>query len=1024
MTTELKKGRILESGFEILEVKELPELDAQGIWARHRKSGAEVFHVCNDDKENLFCFAFATPPKDSSGAAHILEHSVLCGSELYPLKDAFIVLAQGSLQTFLNAWTFPDKTVYPASSVNEQDYFNLMSVYADAVFRPLLSEWTFMQEGHRLFFKTGGKNKGGKHKEPKVLKDPKVLKELTDLRITGVVYNEMKGAYSSLETYAAHWSVKAVLPGTPYDFESGGDPECIPDLSWEGLRDFHRYYYSPANCRIFLTGNIPTEKQLEFLDNNFFSRLPPGKRNDPIKQTTRWGSPRSCTIHCPAGAEQEPTVLLSWLCGDTCDADETIGLAALTEILLGHDGSPLTRALVDSGLGEDLSPVSGLEAELRETIFCAGLRGVHGSGSNAAKNVEALIFNELKRLERDGIPKEEIEAALLGMEFSHKEIRRSGGPFSLVWMRRSLRAWLHGGTPWDSLLFDPSFSRLKQRLEEDNRYFEKMIRRYLLDNPHRAFIVITPKEGYLEEKEAAMSRQLEHMEESMGGAEKEAIVKKNGRLTRVQEEPDSPEALAAIPHISRTDLSTEIEIISREYADACGVPMLLHPIFTNGITYVDLAFPLDVFRADDYLWFPFFARAAVSAGLPGLDYGEVSSLMARSAGGFFAMLHTSSAAPAAARAEALPTGIIDIRGRDWIIFRLRALDEKIVSSLDLALKLITEADFSDLKRLRDLALEMKNDLDANLAPSGHLYASGCSGRLFSRSQGVDELWNGLDQLLFAHKLINMDTAEISARLESIQARLAGAGLIVNVSAGAPAEAEREIGKRFGFFGSPRPRRSETEDSGSFFSLSDIRKLSSGKGDVFASPSLQVGFAAITFRAEPYNSPLRGAELVLSHQLSTGALWEEIRMKGGAYGAFAQPNNLEGRFSLSSYRDPNPLESLEAFSSIIKSRASRDEILRKDAIEKAVIGAYAPETSPRTPSEKGFVDFLRFLVGIEDSHRTRRLRDLVAVTGDQVDAVLKRLAAEPVPANAVIIAGKPDAEKAAAYLGVKVRDLPV
>ena len=423
MNCELQKGTVTNSGFEILEVIDLPELDATGIWAKHQKSGAEVFHILNDDIENLFSFVFATPSKDSTGAAHILEHSVLCGSASYPLKDAFLVLAQGSLQTFLNAWTFPDKTMYPASSVNEHDYFNLMSVYGDAVFRPLLSEWTFMQEGHHLFFAPDGK-----------------------LNVNGVVYNEMKGAYSSLDAYAGLWSVKAVLPGTPYEFESGGDPERILDLGREGLKEFHRAWYSPANCRVFLAGNIPTGKQLAFLDEKFFSSLPAGSRNEAIKRAERWNSPRSFRIPCPAGAEQKPTVLLSWLCGDAANPDETLALAALAEILLGHDGSPLTRALIDSGLGEDLSPVSGLEGDIRETAFCVGLRGLEKDHEvrgvrglvraepleEAAKEVEALILKVLERLARDGIPKEEIEAALLGMEFSHREIRRSGGHFSLV----------------------------------------------------------------------------------------------------------------------------------------------------------------------------------------------------------------------------------------------------------------------------------------------------------------------------------------------------------------------------------------------------------------------------------------------------------------------------------------------------------------------------------------------------------------------------------------------------------------
>ncbi|MDR0496769.1 MAG: insulinase family protein [Treponema sp.] len=1009
-------GKILESGFEILEVVDLPEFGTNnqkvyGIWARHQKSGAEVFHVKNDDEENLFAFAFATPPTDSTGVAHILEHSVLCGSETYPLKDAFLVLAQGSLQTFLNAWTFPDKTIYPASSANEQDYFNLMSVYGDAVFRPLLSEWTFMQEGHRQFFEPDGK-----------------------LNISGVVYNEMKGAYSSLDAYAGLWSVKSVLPGTPYDFESGGDPECIPNLTWEGLKDFHRSWYSPANCRVFLAGNIPTEKQLAFLDEKLFSSLPAGNRNSPIPRAMRWDSPRSHKIHCPAGAGQKPTVLLSWLCGDATDIDETLALAALAEILLGHDGSPLTRSLMDSGLGEDLSPVSGLEVELRETSFCTGLRGLicetaEKSVEESAKRVESLIMQELERLEREGIPKEEIEATLLGMEFSHREIHRAGGPFSLVWMRRSFRAWLHGCKPWESLLFVRPFTELKQRIEADDRYFEKMIRRYLLDNPHRAFIIINPQEGFLEEKEAELNRRLGEMEASLGAVEKEAILARTAELERVQGTEDSPEALAAIPHLSRTDLKDEIEIIKREYSDADGVPIIVHPLFTNGISYVDLAFPLDVFPPEDYFWFPFFARAAVSMGLPGMDYGEVSSLMARTAGGFHALLQSGSPVPGAASSEALPTGIHDIRGRDWIIFRLKVLDEKINPSLDLALRLITEADFNDFKRLRDLTQEMKNELDSSLAPTGHVYASGFAGRMFSRSRCVGELWNGLDQILFAHKLVNLDVSEISAKLKAIQTKLNGAGLLVNLARGAPAEVEREIGK-FGSFGPPRPRNSASQNREKFIDLSDIKSASDmGKAEIFASPSLQVGFAAISLNAVAYGSPLQAAELVLSHQLSTGALWEEIRMKGGAYAAFARPDHLEGPFSFGTYRDPNPLRSLEAFSSIIRE----DVMICKDSLDKAVIGTYARETHPLTPMEKSWTDFLRFLYGIEDRHRSRRRKDIIAVTDEQIGAVLKRLANEidaenratpEVVHKPVIIAGKTEAEKAAAQLGVEVRYLPV
>ena len=1005
MICTLKENQVLDSDFEILDVRELSELNAIGVWAKHTKCGAEVYHVYNDDKENLFTFAFATPPLDSTGAAHILEHAVLCGSESFPLKDAFLVLAQGSLQTYLNAWTTPDKTLFPASSVNEQDYFNLMAVYGDAVFRPLLSEWTFMQEGQRLTFNPD--------KKPA-------------LEYSGVVYNEMKGAFSSLETYAGHWSIKSVMPDTPYAFESGGDPSFIPDLSWEKLKDFHSLYYTPSNCRIFLAGNIPTEKQLAFLDKYFFSKLPAGNKAALVKRAEAWDKERSIKINCPAGSESKATVLLSWLCNDVLDINESMGLFALTEILLGHDGSPLTRALINSSLGEDLSPVSGLEANIRETSFCAGLRGVNTDKTTideAAKKIEELIKSELKKLIKEGIPKQEIEAALLGMEFSQKEIRRSGGPFSLVWMRRSLRTWLYGAKPWESLLITPPFNELKRRLEEDSNYFEKLISRYLLDNKHCALVIIEPQGSFLKEQNDALKTRLAKLEALMSDADKEALIEKNRELELYQEKDDSPEVLESIPHLSRSDLSSDIEVFKSELGEAAGLPLMMHPVFTNGITYMEMAFPLDIFAPDDYIWLPLFARTVNAMGLPGMDYGEVSNLIARTTGGLHTMLHTSSAAPYSARAAAFPMGILDMAGRDWVIFRLKCLDEKLSAALDLTLKLITSADFSDLNRLWDLVLEMKNDFDSSLAPSGHLYVSGRSGRTFSHSKSVDDLWSGFDQLFFAHKLIKKDVKEISLKLKDIQSKLCEAGVIINIGREAPSLAIKNITDSFGIFGPPKPRKNYEQD---FSSLTHIKLAPDAKGEVFASSSLQVGFAGISHKTVPYASPLQAAELVFSHQLSTGDLWEDIRMKGGAYGAFAHPDHLEGSFAFSTYRDPNPLRSLDAFESIIKESAQKGMENNFDdlALDKAVIGTYSRETRPRSPAEKCITSFLRFLYGIEDSHRKRRLKDIINVKKEDIIAVQQRMALDSENVFPVILDGISGAEKAASRLNAELIMLPV
>ncbi|MDR2185139.1 MAG: insulinase family protein [Treponema sp.] len=1021
MKTTLKTGQILESGFEILDIVDLEELKAGGIWARHR-SGAEVFHILNDDRENLFAFAFVTVPGDSSGAAHILEHSVLCGSQAYPLKDAFLVLAQGSLQTFLNAWTFPDKTLYPASSVNEQDYFNLMSVYGDAVFRPLLSEWAFMQEGHRFIFSSGEEtdHAGTAASAP------------AGLALTGVVYNEMKGAYSSPDTYAGLWSVKSVLPDTPYAFESGGDPEHIPDLSWEALREFHRSRYAPANCRIFLAGNIPTEKQLSFLDRTFLSRLEPGKAAPPVPRAKPWQAPRVLHVPCPAGGDQKSTVFLSWLCGDSAGAAETTALSALSETLLGHDGSPLTRALIESCLGEDLAPVTGLEGELRERIFAVGLRGV---AAGAADQVEALIMGELERLFREGIPKEEIDAALLSMEFSNREIRRSHGPYSLVWLRRSLRGWLHGAKPWESLLFVPNFRELKRRLAADSRYFESLIKKYFLDNRHRALVSVDPEPGYQEKKDAELAARLAEKERALSSGEKRAIMEKAAELERIQEEGDSPEALALIPHLSRKDLSPEIDPVPRTLLDGEGFPLLAHDLFTNGITYADFVLPLDILDPEDYPWLPLLSEIIVSLGLPGMDYGQVSSLLARTTGAFYSMVHTSSMIPGTGRTLASSAGTLDLFGRDWLIFRLKALDEKLGPALDLARRIIVEADFSDLRRIRDMVTEIKNHIDSSLAPGGQNYASSRSGSRASRSRAVSDIWNGLGLFDFIHTIAEYDTAQISRKLAALRDRLVQGGLAAGLTASGETlgAASKAVGDRFRSFGPPQPRNPASEGAEPFLALLKGGMLApilnrpaeteNVKAEVYASSSLQVGFAALSLPAAPYTSPEHAAELVLAHRLSTGALWENIRMKGGAYGVFAQPDGIERVFSLSTYRDPNPLRSLGAFGAVLGEAA--EEWADEESLVKAITGSYAHETRPRTPEEQGAAGFYRFLCGLEDRRRAERLRSLIAVSAGDLRAAAARLAPAAAAGGCpVVVAGNAAAEQAAAKLGVPVKKLPV
>ncbi|MDR2468189.1 MAG: insulinase family protein [Spirochaetaceae bacterium] len=964
------------SNFEILDIVELPEFDARGIHARHCRCGAEVFHVHNNDDENLFAFAFATAIANSTGVAHILEHSVLCGSARYQLKDPFIRLAQGSLQTYLNAWTCPDKTIYPASSVNEADYFNLMAVYGDAVFHPKLEEWTFLQEGRRFEIDDSG-----------------------TFHITGVVYNEMKGAYSSFDEYAQNWALSSVLPGTVYAFDSGGDPEDIPVLSYEQFRAFHAERYAPRNCRVFLAGNISTEKQLAFLNEHFFDGLEPGCRADEIPRVLRWNSPKSYRVDAPAGIETTATVFLAWLCGKTDDVEDPshIDMLALTEALLGHDGSPLLRALVESPLGEDLASVSGFEADIREPIWAAGLRGV--ARETAPEAIEELILGELHRLVHQGIPREEIDAALLALEFSHREVRRAGGPWSLVLMSRALRGWFYGHKPWESMVFQHPFEELKRRLAGNKRFFEELLDERLLSNPHRALVSVIPRENFLEKQEARRAHKLADFAASLSSGQLEELKTKNKELEQIQSAEDSPEACAAIPHISVTNLSGDIETVPRQIIMTDGIPVISTKLWTNGICYCNLAFETLSLTGEEYLYLPLFCHVITALGLPGMDYAEVSSLLARTTGDL-------SASPAIINRIGSSTagGIFadeDIAGRDWVFFRFKCLDEKFDESLALTLRIIREADFSDTRRLGDLFVEFRNDARASLAPHGSSYAAIRATSSFNEARKKIELMSGLTQFIFAGGLSRERAAEIAGTLSTLRDKLLKGRFIVHLTG----EAEKAALKTLETLSAPFARQKPAaQKSGAKVDAA----LCASHDEIFSEPSLQIGFAAMNFSGLPFSSRASLHQLALAHDLSTGLLWETIRMKGGAYGARTDMDSLSGCWYFSTFRDPKPAASLELFPRLLGEIRPPSQ----ETLEKVIIGTYAKIKHPSTNAQKGAADFVRFLSGVTSRMREERLACLLTLSAqDLAEAAASLLRDTPAPRR-IVITGERAAESLA------------
>lgn len=971
---------VLHPEFEHITTDHLPEYRSTGVLLRHRKTGCEVYHVVNDDRENLFAFAFKTLPPDSTGVAHILEHTVLCGSQDFPLKDPFLLLLKGSMSTFLNAFTFPDKTVYPASSTVEKDLFNIMRVYGDAVFFPLLKREMSQQEGHRLQFDGKG-----------------------NLELTGVVLNEMKGAYATHDAIASEWAYRSLFPDTPYANDSGGDPQQIPKLTYDQFVAFHRTYYHPSNTRVFLYGNIPTERYLAFLHDTFLSRFDRLSVEFPVPLQPRWQSPRDLQRTFPVDSsdqcERQSSVTLNWLLCPVTEQRDVLAVGILSEILLGHSGSPLQKVIVESELGEDLSAPTGLETELLELVFSVGMRGTDPHHKEA---IEELVLDELRRLRDDGIPPDIVTGALRKVEFRNREIR-GGGPFGLRLMRRALRGWLHGAPPEGSLRFNDDFEQIKAGLEADPRYFEQLIDRYLLNNPHRTTLVVTPDAEHSAREQQEYRSRLAEVERSLDDGVRSRIENDQQRLAEYQEAPDSPQDVARIPFLERTDVPREIERIDCEALNLEGVDVYRHDVFTNGVVYVDLAFALDDLPLELLPAVPFFTTAVTECGLAGMSYDQLSTQLALSCGGFTARCEVGCHADN-------PDRIVPL-----LFFRLKALEEALPDAIGLATRIMLEADFSNLRRIHDMVTESRNDIRSAVIPAGHAYSMTRAAAVLSPTAAVEEQWKGISQLFY---LISHTGEEGTARLSGAlnvlrdhvinQARLK---IGLTCDAAAAPQALEQVGRLVTSLpaGSPLGPLSLFAD-GPGAGASSAGTANRARMESLLVPS-QVNYVARALRGSPIGTEQQTAEILLGHLMSTGPLWEIIRMKGGAYGAFGSSRGAEQVFVFGSYRDPHITATLAAFRSALEFFSS--SAIDDRGLDLAVLGTVGGELRPFAPGERGLVNFRRILYRVHDDIRQAKRDAMIAITPERLRAAAERLAGNDASAAVVVMGGRDAIEQAAA-----------
>ncbi len=938
-------------GFVVEEIASLPEVRSVAYRLTHKKSGAKLLHLHNEDPENLFAAAFRTPPPDNTGLPHILEHTVLCGSKKYPVKDPFVELLKTSLATFLNAMTYPDKTVYPCASMNEKDYFNLVDVYCDAVFNPLITERHFKQEGHHFNFAEPGNT-------------------ASPLVINGIVYNEMKGAFSDLDGIIQHKTKMSICPDNAYGLESGGDPEYIPALTYEQFVGFHKTYYHPSNSLLFLSGNIPTKKHLLFLDREYLSAYDRISTDTTIASQLRWSEPRRETIQYPIGPNDDPAkkaaVALAFLTNNVTDTIRSLSLFVLDDYLLGNAASPLRKALIDSKLGEELIS-SGYFGYQRDTYFCVGLKGTEPDRVSA---ITDLIISTCSDLVRDGLDEKKIEATFHRLELSSREI---GARFPLQLMDRVYRTWLYDADPLDLIRLNKHLAELRRRYKEEPGYFERQLSEMIVDNPHYNILSFIPDREYISKNKAAFTEKMEKQKASMSIEALDKIVQEAEELSAMQSAPNTPEALATLPRLALSDVPVDPPDLSTSVEKIAGQSLLYTDIFSNGLSYLSLAFDLRGIDEELIDYLPVFTEALRKMGAAGLDYVAMAEREAAATGGF-------------------ATGV-SVGGRQdnchavqpYMVVVAKALDTNLSEMLSIIEDRTRHCDFTDLARLKDILLQGRIQRQSDIVSSGNFYASHYAARNLSRNCAISERLDGVTQLGIYNRLvedIDNNPDSIIERLSRIRDFILGRGKITASFVGEESQRPALDAWLEGYLNGLPDIRAEEENT-PFEALFETREGLAAPADV--------AFVASVLPTVSENHPDAPALLFLSVHLSFGYLWSEVRVKRGAYGVQAGYNSSAGVFSFSSFRDPCIKETLDAFKGVFQHINTEMDLSDK-AMEQSIIGSVKSLGQQIRPGQAVGVSLSRYLTGRTPETRKKFRQRLLSLTGDDIRRVGEELLA--------------------------------
>lgn len=938
--------------YEILDEHRVEDVQSDGFILRHKKSGARIAILSNNDDNKVFYIGFRTPPEDETGVPHIIEHTTLCGSKKFPVKDPFIELAKGSLNTFLNAMTYPDKTVYPVASCNDQDFKNLMDVYLDAVFNPNITKYEeiFKQEGWH--YELTGKD--------------------DELKINGVVYNEMKGAYSSPDEVLSSQIYRSLFPDNTYSKDSGGNPEYIPKLTYQAYLDFYHKYYHPSNSYIYLYGDMDVVERLEWLDKEYLSLYDYKKVNSEINKQPAFDEIKNVEAQYSITMDdsQENKTYLSYnrVVGDTLDEMLYQAFDVLDYALVSSPGAPVKQALIDAGIGDDV--YGSYDAGILQPVFSFVAKNANAS---QADEFESIIENTLKEVVKTGINKEALLAGINSSEFKFREADFGQFPKGLLFGLNCLDSWLFDDMkPFIHLECLGTFAKLRKAVDTD--YFEKLIQEYLLDNTHGSSVSVKPKRGLGNEREEALAKELSDYKASLSDEEIKKLIEDTEHLKKYQEEPSSDEDLRKLPMLTRADMKKNAMPFSNIEDELLDVKVVRHDIESNGIDYISFLFDAGDFAQSELGYLGFFTNALGLVNTEKYSYTDLANATNIYTGG----ISTGTASHP------------DIKDRNNFVFKfevkLKVLEKNLDKALELMQQMLLASDFSDTKRLGEIVAQIKARLQANLSSSGHLVAAMRSMSSFSRYALYQDELKGVAfyrSICRIEKELSESPKSVSDKLAAIAKKLfARNRMLISFTGNNEA------------YGNAKPSLEKViagfDKMSAVGNQAEVHFNTAKEAFIDAS---QIQYVAKTgdFICEGYE--YTGALRLLRIILSYDYLWINVRVKGGAYGCM---NTFlrSGESYFVSYRDPNLSDTLDVYDRIpeyIKS-FSPDE---RD-MTKYIIGTFSALDTPMNPEAKGSRSLSAYLEGITYEQIQKERNEILNAQpedirrlADLVEAVLKK-----------------------------------